>query len=255
MNAVAQRQQYIIKQIEQRGSVNVIELAGSLGVSEMTIRRDLNGLVKVGIIRRIHGGAVGTRGRSYEPPLSRRSIENRTAKQIIGKYVAGMIVEGDSIALDIGSTTYEAALNFENIHNVTLVTPSIRIATLFIDRPDVRLILPGGVVRPGEASMVGDLAMRNLELLFVDRLFLGVGAVDLRAGLTEYNMDDAAIKQTLIKNAKEIVLVADSSKFEKVAFAFVASLKALHHFITNEEPPPELLACPDRQLRDPARRE
>jgi DeoR/GlpR family transcriptional regulator of sugar metabolism len=242
MTTVENRQQYILEQIEQRGSVNVIELAEALFVSEMTIRRDLNELEKVGVIRRTHGGAVSARGRSFEPPLSLRSIENKSVKQLLGKYAAEMVVEGDSIALDVGSTTYEIAVNLANTHNITLVTPSIPIASLFFDRSDVRLIVPGGVIRPVETSMVGDLARRNLELLFVDRLFLGVGAVDSHAGLTEYNMDDAAIKQIMIKNAKEVILVADSSKFEKIAFAFVAHFKDLHHFITDQEPPKELLA-------------
>ncbi len=243
MNTAEKRQKFIIEQIEQRGSVNVIDLATSLNVSDMTIRRDLNELEKVGIIRRIHGGAVSARGRSYEPPLSLRSMENRPVKQLLGKYASEMVVEGDSIALDIGSTIYEVAASLRDTHNITIITPSIPIANLFFDRSDVRLILPGGIVRPGENSMVGEFARRNLELLFVDRLFLGVAAIDSQAGLTEYNMDDAAVKQTLIRNAKEVILVADSSKFEKIAFASVAPFGALHHLITNEEPPQELLAA------------
>lgn len=243
MNTAEKRQKFIIEQIEQRGTVNVIDLAASLDVSDMTIRRDLNELEKVGIIRRIHGGAVSARGRSYEPPLSLRSMENRSVKQLLGKYASEMVVEGDSIALDIGSTIYEVASSLGETRNITIVTPSIPIANLFFDRSDVRLILPGGIVRPGENSMVGEFARRNLELLFVDRLFLAVAAIDSQAGLTEYNMDDAAVKQTLIRNAKEVILVADSSKFEKIAFASVAPFSILHHLITNEEPPQELLAA------------
>ncbi len=91
--------------------------------------------------------------------------------------------------------------------------------------------------------MIGDLARRNLEILYVDRLFLGVGAIDAHVGLTEYNMDDAGIKQAMIKNAKEIILVADASKFQKIAFASVAPFTSIHHLITNEEPPEELLTA------------
>jgi DeoR/GlpR family transcriptional regulator of sugar metabolism len=90
--------------------------------------------------------------------------------------------------------------------------------------------------------MVGEFARRNLELLFVDRLFLGVGAIDSQAGLTEYNVEDAMIKPTMIRNAKEVILVVDSSKFEKIALAFVAPFNVLHHLITNEEPPRDLLS-------------
>lgn len=243
MNSLEQRQRFIIQQIDEKGSVNVIELAEALDVSEMTIRRDLNELENTGIVRRIHGGAVSARGRGYEPPLALRSAENRAIKQLLGKYASEMVVEGDSIALDVGTTIFEVAVNLKEVSNITVITPSIPIASLFYDRPAVRLILPGGIVRPGETSMIGDLARRNLEILYVDRLFLGVGAIDAHVGLTEYNMDDAGIKQAMIKNAKEIILVADASKFQKIAFASVAPFTSIHHLITNEEPPEELLTA------------
>lgn len=241
MTIVESRHQFILDQIEQKGSVNVIELAEGLNVSDMTIRRDLRELENSGLIRRFHGGAVSSRGRAFEPPLFTRKIENQKEKEIIGKYAANMVVEGDSIALDVGSTIFQVAINLANTKNITLITPSLPIAQLFFDRSDVRLILPGGVVRPVENSLIGELARRSLEQFYVDRLFLGAGAIDVNSGITEYNIDDAMIKQALLKNAKEVVLVADSSKFQKITFSFVAYLNQIDHLITNAEPPPELL--------------
>lgn len=241
MTIVESRHQFILDQIEQKGSVNVIELAEGLNVSDMTIRRDLRELENSGLIRRFHGGAVSSRGRAFEPPLFTRKIENQKEKEIIGKYAANMVVEGDSIALDVGSTIFQVAINLANTKNITLITPSLPIAQLFFDRSDVRLILPGGVVRPVENSIIGELARRSLEQFYVDRLFLGAGAIDVNSGITEYNIDDAMIKQTLIRNAKEVVLVADSSKFQKITFAFVAHLKEIDHLITDSEPPSDLL--------------
>jgi DeoR family transcriptional regulator, fructose operon transcriptional repressor len=198
------------------------------------------------LVRRIHGGAVSARGRSYEPPLYLRNTRYQAEKLRIGQYAANMIAEGDSIALDIGSTCYEAANQLRNMKNITIITPSLPIADLFYEKADIRLILPGGVVRPTEASMVGELARRNLELIFVDRLLLGVGAIDSNAGLTEFNFDDALVKQTMIKNAKEVILLADSSKFQQIAFAYVAPLKAITVLVTDQEPPVDLL----KALRD-----
>lgn len=243
MNTPDLRHKYILEYVEQEGSISVIELAEHFDVSEMTIRRDLNELERIGLIRRIHGGAISARGRSYEPPLATRSNENQAIKQRLGHYAAEMVAEGNSISLDIGSTIQAVAENLKDVRNVTVVTPSIPVAGLFFDRADVRLILPGGIVRAGERSMVGELARRNLEQLFVDRLFLGVGAVDSKVGLTEYNMDDALVKQTMIKNAKEVLVVVDSSKFERVAFAHVARFDALHHFITDAMPPDDLISA------------
>ncbi len=241
MNSLEQRQKFILEEIEKRGSVSVLKLAETLDVSDMTIRRDLTELEKVGLVRRIHGGAMNARGRGYEPPLALRSTENKAIKERIGRYAAEFVAEGDSIALDIGSTIYEVAAGLNDTRNITIVTPSIPIASLFFDRSDVRLILPGGIVRSGETSLIGDIAYRVLHDIFVDRLFLGVGAVDSKAGLTEYNMDDTSIKQIMIQNAKEVVVVADSSKFEKVAFTFICTFESIHHFITNETPPKALI--------------
>jgi DeoR/GlpR family transcriptional regulator of sugar metabolism len=243
MNKTAQRHRKILEQLEERGSVNVSELSASLNVSEMTVRRDLNELGNVGLLRRIHGGASSSRNRAFEPPLPVRRTKNMLVKKILGKYASKMVAEGDSIALDVGSTIYEVAASLKETRNITIVTPSIQIANLFCDRSDVRLILPGGVVRPGETSLVGDLARKTLESLFVDRLFLGVGAVDTKSGLTEYNMEDTAIKQTMIANSMEVVLVADSSKFQRVAFTFVAPFKAIHHVVTDADSPEEVLSA------------
>lgn len=241
MNIPELRQKYILEKISEHGSASVIELASNLEVSEMTIRRDLVELERVGLIRRVYGGAISSRGRSYEPPLAIRSEENREVKLRLGRYAAGMVTEGDSISLDIGSTIHAVAEQLKDFHNITVITPSLSIGEVFLDRSDIRLIFPGGIMRPGERSMIGDLARRNLELLFVDRLFLGVGAIDSNAHLTEYNMDDTLIKQTMIQNAKEVVVVVDSSKFERVAFTHVAQFSVLHHCITDQVPPSPLL--------------
>lgn len=235
-----ERLAFILKEIEDRGSVSVIDLAQRLNVSEMTIRRDLVDLEKEGQIRRTHGGAVSARGRSFEPALILRESQHKEEKALIGKMAAELIADGDSIALDIGSTALQVAINLVGRHNLTVITPSLQIANVLANQPDIRLILPGGIVRQGELSLTGDLAKHAFEGLFVDRLFLCVGAIDSHAGMTEYNWDDALVKQAMVKSAKEIVLLADSSKFEKVAFAQVAPLSNLHMLITNELPPPML---------------
>lgn len=237
---------FIIKEIEDRGSVTVLDLAQRLNVSEMTVRRDLVDLDNEGLIRRVHGGAVSARGRSFEPSLVIRETQHREEKALIGKMAAELITDGDSIALDIGSTALQIALNLLGRHNLTVITPSLKIANILANQPDIRLILPGGIVRHGELSLTGDLARRAFEGLFVDRLFLGVGAIDSRNGLTEYNWDDSLIKQAMVQSAKEVVVVADSSKFQKVAFAKIAPLSAVHMLISTELPPPPLREALDK---------
>jgi DeoR/GlpR family transcriptional regulator of sugar metabolism len=235
------RRAYIVKIINEQGAVGVLDLATSLDVSTMTVRRDLVELEKEGVLRRVHGGAVSTRGRSVEPPYSMRLGQASTAKQRIGALAAELVAEGDSIALDIGSTTIEVAQRLVGRRNLTILTPSLRIAGLFLNQPDVRVIVPGGIVRTGEGSLIGELTRYALERLFVDRLFLGVGCIDAQYGLSEYNWDDALVKQAMLRSAKQVILVADSSKFDKVAFAHVAPFTAIHTLVTESAPPAGIL--------------
>lgn len=242
-----ERHQVILDLLEESGSVTVNEMVERFGVSEMTIRRDLDILEKKGLLRRVHGGAVLDRGRSYEPPFLSRAVENLEAKQRIGRVAADMIQNGDSITLDVGTTTMEIARHIAGKQNLTVITPCLQIASLLAENPNIRLILTGGIVRPGELSMVGHLAERALKDFYVDKLFLGAAGVDFNAGLTEYNLEDTLVKQVMIKNAKEVILVADSSKFGRIAFTSIAPLSVVSRLITDQEADTEVVTRLRRQ--------
>ena len=231
------RQRAILSAVEAQGTVRVSELAEQFQVTEMSIRRDLSQLESKGLVKRIHGGGISTRGRFYEPTLTLRNTVHIQEKQRIAKSAADLVLDGDTIALDVGSTTYELARYLANRRNLTIITPSLLIATLFVNQPDISLILPGGVVRPGETSMIGELSLRAFEIFHVDRLFLGVGGIDAQVGLTEYNWDDAQVKQAMLKTAKQTIAVADSSKFDHIATVKIAALDVLDSLITDEPPP------------------
>jgi len=234
------RRKTILDTVELQGTVKVAELAKELGVTEMTIRRDFTDLEHEGLVKRVHGGVISARGRSYEPTLMLRSTINTESKQRIGKAAAELIADGDCVALDVGSTTYEVARNLIGRRNITVITPSLLIGTLLVNQPDLRLVLPGGIVRPGETSMIGELSHRAFEIFHVDRLFLGVGGIDAKAGLTEYNWDDTLVKQAMLKNAKEVILVADSNKFSRIATVKIAPLNIANILVTDQLPPPPL---------------
>ncbi len=235
-----QRRAYIITQLEKGFAIEIDKLARELSVSEMTVRRDLRQLEREGLLRRVHGGAISSQGRSFEPPLILRSNRNRSAKQAIARRAAELITTGDCIALDIGSTTLEIAYQLIHRNNLTVITPSLPIAALLSENAGIRLIVPGGIIRIGERSMIGELAQKAFENLFVDKLFLGVGGIDAEAGLTEFNWDDTLVKKAMIRSAKQTIVVADSSKFNRVAFARIAYLREVQSIITNAQPPPNL---------------
>lgn len=222
--------------VEQKGTIKVAELAAQFGVTEATVRRDLVELDSKNLVKRVHGGVTNSLGRSYEPTLTFRNTVNIGKKARIGKLAAELVNEGDCIALDIGSTTYEVASNLIGKRNLTIITPSFPIASRLINQPDIRLVLTGGIVRPGETSMVGEIAQRTFDILYVDLLFLGVGGIDAKEGLTEYNWDDTLVKKAMLKRAKKVVIVADSSKHNRIASFLIAPLEKINILITDQEP-------------------
>jgi DeoR/GlpR family transcriptional regulator of sugar metabolism len=228
-----ERLESILTAVGSHTSVSVSDLAQRLRVTAMTVRRDLDVLERKGLLRRVRGGAVSAQGRSYEPPLLARARNHLEEKRRIGAAAAALVKDGDSIAIDVGTTTIEVARHLVGRRNLTVITPSVHVAAALGEQAGIRLILTGGVLRPGEFSLVGNVAERALREFFVDRLFLGIGGVDFDAGLTEFNVEDAQVKRAMIAGAKEVVVVADASKFGTVALAAVAGLHVVQRVITD----------------------
>jgi DeoR/GlpR family transcriptional regulator of sugar metabolism len=235
----SERRREIIEIVQQAGSKTVVELCEHFDVSEMTIRRDLRDLDREGFLRRVHGGAVSNLGRSYEPPYRIRTTRNAARKKAIGRKAAELIRDGDSIALDVGTTTLEIARALSGRHNLTILTASLPIANEIVTRlsltSDVRLILTGGIVRPGELSMIGNIASQTFSGFHVDKAFIGVGGISFKAGITEYNLEDALVKQPLIQNASQRIVVADSTKIGQTTFTTVAPLSVIDALVTDSD--------------------
>jgi DeoR/GlpR family transcriptional regulator of sugar metabolism len=207
----------------------------------------LRDLDREGLLRRVHGGAVSSFGRSYEPPYQIRITRQVEAKQAIGIKAAEMILDGDSIALDVGSTALEVVPALRGKHNLTILTASLPIAyeicsTLSLSN-DVRLILTGGIVRPEELSMVGSIAERTYSEFFVDKAFIGVGGISLEDGLTEYNLEDALVKRVFIHSAKHRIVMADGSKFGRTTFTKMAPLSLVDIVITDNTVPQKMVTA------------
>lgn len=241
----AEREKLILELLQQNGTLTVSSLCEQLGVSEMTIRRDLANLAQQGLLRRVHGGAVNDLGRSYEPPFPLRQMRSISAKQAIAQRAVDLIVDGDSISLDVGSTTLEMARVLQGKTNLTILTASLpianEIAACFSLDSAVRLILSGGIVRPSELSMTGYIAENTYREFHVDKAFIGIAGISLEEGLTEYNLEDALVKRSLMKNAREKILVADGSKFGHVSFATVAPISETDMIITDSSAPSKIV--------------
>ena len=236
MNA-AERHNKIVQMVLDKGQINVVDICNMFDISEMTARRDLNTLDRKGLLRRVHGGAITSLGRSYEPSFQTRAVKNQDAKTAIGLKAAELIYDGDSVALDVGTTTLEIVQGLRGKRNLTIVTSCLQIANKVVDQLsldiDARLILAGGIVRPRELSMIGPIPEEVYQELHVDKAFIGIGGVSLEDGLTEYNIEDTQIKKILIRSAREKIVVADGSKFGVTTFASVAPLDAVDKIVTD----------------------
>jgi DeoR/GlpR family transcriptional regulator of sugar metabolism len=243
--SVEERKRLIVERINKQGRVTISEICDLYDVSDMTARRDLRDLDQIGLVHRVHGGAVSSIGRSYEPAYNVRAMTNHEAKKAIGQKAAEFVHDGDSISLDTGTTTVEFARALKEKRNLTIVTNSLTIANEIVSSfsliNDVRLILTGGIVRSVEFSMIGDIAQNTYNTHHVDKAFMGISGVSLEAGLTEYNLDDAQIIKAAISSAQQNIILADSSKLERITFAKVGKLSDVDRIITDQDAPPDLV--------------
>jgi DeoR/GlpR family transcriptional regulator of sugar metabolism len=240
---VRARRELVLELLERKGRVSVAEVGALTEVSDMTVRRDLEALEREGALKRVHGGAISAVSTSYEPPFALRAQRSVAAKERIGRGAAELLREGETVILDVGTTTLEVARNLQGRRNFTVLTPSLRAAELLADEPGIQLIVTGGVVRAGERSLIGDYAAHAFSDLRFDTFVMGVGGIDPEAGLTEFNLDDARVKRAAIDSAQRCVVAADSSKLGRVAFAHICPLDAVDVLVTDSEAAPDDLAA------------
>lgn len=232
----------VLDLLEANGEVTVAELSARAGVSEMTVRRDLEALERESVVKRFHGGAITAVSRSYEPPYAVRAQRNVEAKQRIGKAAASLLSDGETVIIDVGTTTLEVARALQGRRQLTVLTPSMRVAGILADEPGIRLMVTGGLTRAGELSLIGDLAERAFADFRFDTFLMGVAGIEAEAGLTEYNLDDGRVKQAALASARRCVVVADSSKLGRVAFARICPLERVDVMVTDTAAAPEALA-------------
>ena len=228
----AERAQIILDRVEQEGDVSIADLAAGLGVSEMTVRRDLERLERGGALRRAHGRAIKGASGSYEPPFAVRTERQASEKQAIAREVASLLSDRETVVLDGGSTGVAIARALLD-RELTVCTPSLRVADVLRDAPGIRLMVTGGIMRRGEESLVGPSAVATLEGHRFDTYIMTVSGIDAQAGCTEWNVDDAIIKRAALTVSTRCVVAADSTKFGSTAFARVCGLDAVTTLVSD----------------------
>ncbi len=235
-----QRRREIVRRLYLMGYVEARELAAQLGADSSTIRRDLDALSRDGHVRRTHGGARLPAG-AIDLPYDMKQGERLTAKQAIGRAAAELVVDGQSVMLDSGSTTYELATQLRARQDLTIVTNDLRIAQLVASFPSVRLLVSGGEVLRSTYTVVDDHAIPLVQKLSVDWTFLGADAIHT-SGITNTNTVEVPLKRAMLAAARTTVVLADSSKFGRRALVRVAEIAEIDRVITDGELPDELAA-------------
>ena len=231
------RRAKILEKLEEEGHVTTHSLSNNFMVSEVTIRNDLFLFEKKGLLHRTRGGALRDQRVNIDHDLSEKSRKHLIQKQRIAKKARELINDGDTIILDSGTTTQEIAKRFADVSDLTVITNGLNVAAEIARNNNIRLIMPGGILRENSLSQVGSLAESSIQQFNCDKLFLGVDGIDSSYGISTPNFEEAHLNSIMIKIAQELIVVTDSSKFLKKCFAFIAPVSLISTLITDKNIP------------------
>ena len=240
-----QRQAVILREVRSRGGARVSDLTEALGVSDMTIRRDLDVLAAKGLVAKVHGGATAVPEHSTdEPGFEAKSYREQAEKNAIASVAVGLVQPGTAIGLSGGTTTWALAHRLLDVPSLTVVTNSIQVADVLHQsgRTDQTVVLTGGIRTPSDA-LVGPIAVATLRSLHLDQVFMGVHGMELRGGFTTPNLMEAETNRTLAAAGRRLVVVADHTKWGVVALSTIARLDETDVLVTDSLIDPEARAA------------
>jgi DeoR family glycerol-3-phosphate regulon repressor len=229
---IEQRQQAIIERARLEGRVLVEGLAVHFGVTAQTIRKDLNEICGRGALKRIHGGAIfpsGVENMRYE---ARRQIA-ADEKDAIGRAAAALIPDNASLFINIGTTTEAVSQALLDHHGLMVITNNINVANRMRVLPDTEVAIAGGIVRASDGGVVGEAAVDFIRQFKVDFAVIGTSAIDEDGALLDFDYREVKVAQAILGNARHVILVADSTKFERAAPVRIGHLSQVDSFITD----------------------
>jgi DeoR family transcriptional regulator of aga operon len=234
-----ERRQYIMGLAQREGRVLVEELSASLGISRITIRKDLDYLQGRGVLQRTHGGALlPGNGALADPSLQEKEGRHSQEKVRIAAAATDLVQEGQCLLLDSGTTTTAIARALKRFSRLTIITNAVNIAGE-LSATDFDVLLTGGSLRKNSFSLVGPIAEDMLHDMHADILFLGVDGFDLEVGLTTPNVMESRVNRAMVKASSLVVAVCDSTKFNRRSLSKIVDATAIHHVITDSNLPPE----------------
>ena len=234
-SSAKERRALIMKMLEKENEVSVTTLSKTLAISEVTIRKDLTNLQNRNLLVRTRGGAIRrpVQNLNEDTTIAKKSMFNFREKERIGRMAAKLIKNGDHILLDSGTTTLEIARNLDRFTDLTILTNAMNIAEELIKYKRFTVIMLGGHVRFNSHSTIGPLTLNTLSHFANYKLFLGVDSFSFENGISTPNMEEAMLNQAMIAQASEVILVFDSSKFNKRSFCHIANIDQIHTIVTD----------------------
>jgi DeoR/GlpR family transcriptional regulator of sugar metabolism len=230
-----ERQSQILQFILRSQRISIAEVCETFSVSEATARRDLETLASEGKIQRVHGGAIALTEPPPEQPILQRKDEQADEKIRIGQAAAALVREGETIFLGSGTTVLEAARNLRERRNLTVITNSLPVVNVLAGVEGITVICLGGMLRDSELSFIGHITDQALAEVRADKVFIGTRAISLEHGLTHEFLPETMTDRTILKSGKEIVVVADHTKFGRAATILLAPLESIHTLVTDQD--------------------
>ncbi len=237
-----ERQNQIAQLIARKQRITVAEICSTFAVSEATARRDLEALADQGKAQRVHGGAIVLQVAPPELPMPQRQDEQSDEKLRIGQAAAALVQDGETVFLGSGTTVLEVARALRPRHGLTVLTNSLPVVNALADLPDITLVCLGGVLRPSELSFIGHITEQALGEVRADRVIIGTRAVSLEQGLTNDYLPETLTDRAILKAGREVIVVADHTKFGRLAPALLAPIESIHTLVTDAHLPAEFAA-------------
>jgi DeoR/GlpR family transcriptional regulator of sugar metabolism len=239
------RRSQIISELNRAQRLKVADLSDHLGVSEVSIRRDLQILEDSGLLKRVHGGAIVIPDQTGSDELSARWYQNLEKKERIGRAAAQLIQRGDNLIIDSGTTPLQVARHLSQelqaSGNLTIITASLPIVHEVGSHSGVHLILLGGVYLPVYDLVVGPQTIDNLKSLHADKLFLGTDGLTFTQGITTANVLEAEVDQAMVQASSSVIVVSDSSKIGVIGLATIMAMSRIDILVTDSDAPPDFI--------------
>jgi DeoR/GlpR family transcriptional regulator of sugar metabolism len=241
-----ERQKQILSLLGQQGRLSVAEIVEQFSISEATARRDLETLASQGKVQRVHGGVMALEQAPPELPILERKNEQAEEKKRIGRAAASLVKDRETVFLGSGTTVLEVARNLRDRRHLTVVTNSLPVLNMLAGQNEMSVISLGGMLRESELSFIGHITEQALAELRVDKVIMGTRGLSLEHGLTNDYLQETLTDRAILKIGREVMVVADYSKINRVSTALLAPLHVMSILVTDSKADKKFLTAVKR---------